>query len=238
MYLSFLTTKMNIHIVQGPRPPLQSPDIIIVVDVIRAFTSAHVAFTQGVRQIYLVDSISTGLALKSRHPEFILAGESNGLPIPGFDLSNSPFQFSRCNFRDKTLILKTTHGTEAALHAFRNLPVFVVGFINAKKTADWIRTMDTLTPLSNITIIASHPTSDEDLACAEYIRGYLTDHQPLTAEEVTGRIHMSACAKKFHDPSQAEFDARDLDMCARESPSPFVLRVVKGPYPSITRGGE
>ncbi len=226
---------MKVQIIQGPTPALHSTGIIVVIDVLRAFTSAHVAFTQGARQIRMVDSITAGLALKEQQPDYILAGEVQGLPVPGFDLPNSPFQLSQCNFQSKTLILKTTYGTKAALHALSGTQVFVAGFINAKQTAFYIKKLGSTSHSLFITLIASHPTSDEDLACAEYIRDHLTGHHSQTADEITQRIQRSEGAKKFHDRSQVAFDPRDLDICAKESDSPIVLGVEKGPHPIIMR---
>lgn len=226
---------MKVQIIQGPKPLLKAGGFHIVVDVIRAFTVAHVAMTQGVRQICLVESISAALALKDQNPEYILAGEHNGLPVPGFDLPNSPYTFSTLNLQGKTLILKTTYGTEAALNALQGAHVFVAGFINAKITALYVKQLAANNPKKIITIIASHPTSDEDLACAQYIQDLLTDRNKITVEEVANRIRMSDCARKFSDRSKTAFDPRDLERCSQESDSAVVLRVTKAKFPIIER---
>ena len=226
---------MKVQVIQGPKPLLKAGGIHIVVDVIRAFTVAHIAMAQGADQIRLVESIPTAFALKGQSPEYILAGERDGLPVPGFDLPNSPYKFSQLNLKGKTLILKTTYGTEAALHALHGAQVFVAGFINAKKTALFVKHLEANTHQKIITIIASHPTSDEDLACAQYIQGLITGHNQITVEEVTRRIQMSDCAKKFQDRSQTAFDPRDLEICAKESDSAVVLRVANGQFPTIKR---
>jgi 2-phosphosulfolactate phosphatase len=226
---------MKVQIIQGPKPLLRDGGIHIVVDVIRAFTVAHIAMAQGAHQIRLVESIPTAFALKGQSPESILAGERDGLPVPGFDLPNSPYKFSQLNLEGKTLILKTTYGTEAALHALHGAQAFVAGFINAKKTALFVKHLETNTHEKIITIIASHPTSDEDLACAQYMQGLITGRNQITVEEVTRRIRMSDCAKKFHDQSQTAFDPRDLEICAKESDSAVVLRVAKDIFPTIKK---
>jgi 2-phosphosulfolactate phosphatase len=226
---------MEIHIIQGSKTPLEAGGIHIVIDVIRAFTVAHIAIAQGAHQIRLVDTIAAAFALKGQSPEYILAGERDGLPVPGFDLPNSPYKFSQLNLKGKTLILKTTYGTEAALHALHGAQVFVAGFINAKITALYVKQLEANNQKKIITIIASHPTSDEDLACAQYIQGLITGHNQITVEEVTRRIQMSECAKKFQDRSQTAFDPRDLEICAKESDSAVVLRVAKGQFPTIKR---
>jgi 2-phosphosulfolactate phosphatase len=226
---------MEVHITQGPKPQLEAGGIHIVVDVIRAFTVAHIAMAQGAYQICLVDTIAAAFALKHQSPEYILAGERDGLPVPGFDLPNSPYKFSKGNLKGKTIILKTTYGTEAALNALHGTHVFVAGFINAKRTALYVKRLEADNQKKIITIIASHPTSDEDLACAEYIQDLITGHHRMTVEEVTNRIRKSHCAKKFYDESQAAFDPRDLEICSKEDDSAVVLRVTKAMFPTIER---
>jgi len=226
---------MKVQIIQGPKPLLKAGGFHIVVDVIRAFTVAHVAMTQGARQIRLVESISTALALKRQNPEYLLAGERDGLPVPGFDLPNSPYTLSKLNLQGKTLILKTTYGTEAALNALQGAHVFVAGFINAKITALYVKQLAANNQKKSITIIASHPTSDEDLACAQYIQDLITGRNRITVAEVTKRIRMSDCARKFYDRSKTAFDPRDLEICSKESDSAMVLCVTKAKVPTIER---
>lgn len=226
---------MEVHIIQGPKTPLGAGGIHIVLDVLRAFTVAHIAIAQGGRQICLVDTIAAAFALKRQNPEYILAGERDGLPVPGFDLPNSPFTFSKLNLQGKTLILKTTFGTEAALNALHGSHVFVAGFINAKITALYVKQLASNNQKKIVTIIASHPTSDEDLACAQYIADLITGHKGITVEEVTNRIRLSDCAKKFYDRSETGFDPRDLEICSKESDSALVLCVTKAKVPIIER---
>ncbi|MCA9422621.1 MAG: 2-phosphosulfolactate phosphatase, partial [Nitrospira sp.] len=178
-------------------------------------------------------SIKTALALKQQNPEYILAGERDGLPVPGFDLPNSPYAFSQLNLQEKTLILKTTYGTEAALRALQGAHVFVAAFINAKRTALDVKQLNANNQRKTIRIIASHPTSDEDLACAQYIEDLITDRHRIPVEDVTKRIRTSDCAKKFVDPSQPAFDPRDLELCSQESDSAVVLHVTKAGLPTI-----
>jgi 2-phosphosulfolactate phosphatase len=226
---------MKVQIIQGPKAPLEAGGIHIVIDVIRAFTVAHIAIAQGAHQIRLVDTIATAFALKRQNPEYILAGERDGLPVPGFNLPNSPYTLSKLKLQGKTLILKTTYGTEAALNVLQGAHVFVAGFINAKITALYVKQLASNNQKKTITIIASHPTSDEDLACAQYIQGLITGRNKITVAEVTKRIRMSDCARKFYDRSQTAFDPRDLEICSKESDSAVVLRVTKAKLPIIER---
>jgi 2-phosphosulfolactate phosphatase len=66
----------------------------------------------------------------------ILGGERGGLPIPGFDLGNSPGDYTREVCAGKTLVMTTTNGTRAILASQEAERVYIASFANAKATAD------------------------------------------------------------------------------------------------------
>lgn len=104
---------------------------VVVLDIFRASTSITTAFTNGCRRIVPVASIEDALALRGQYPGALLAGERQAKPIPGFDLSNSPFEFSRQAVADKTIIMTTTNGTVALQAAAKASRVYVGAFVNA-----------------------------------------------------------------------------------------------------------
>ncbi|WP_026672214.1 2-phosphosulfolactate phosphatase [Alkalihalobacterium bogoriense] len=223
---------MAIRILQGHQHSLAQkeadPHINVVIDVIRAFTVAHYAFCSGVKEIYLVDTVEEAFALKQQHPDFLLAGEVNGLPIQGFDLDNSPVTFQSKNLQDKTIIQKTTNGVHATLHALDADYTLVTGFSNAKTTAKYIQGLQAHSPtLQNINLIASHPTGDDDLACAEYMKSIILDHDNITVEETIQRIEQSHVADKFFDNKNEHFSKEDISLCTVEMHELFVMVVKK-----------
>ena len=65
---------------------------VVVVDVLRAFTTAAYAFAAGAAEIWLVADVDEALAFKRSHPGALAMGENGGRRVPGFELSNSPFE--------------------------------------------------------------------------------------------------------------------------------------------------
>ena len=61
---------------------------VVVVDVIRAFTTAAYAFGSGAAEIDLVGDVEEALAFKEVHPGTITLGEDRGLRPEGFDHPN------------------------------------------------------------------------------------------------------------------------------------------------------
>lgn len=219
---------MEIRILQGHSPNVDDGEFAnVIIDVIRAFTCSHLAFMGGAKQVVLVSSVAEALKYRQQHPDVLLAGEVDGLPIDGFDLSNSPVQFAKSDLRGRGLVQRTTNGVQAALSAMRAEHPLVTGFTCADATVLYLqKKIAEAQKEVRINLIASHPTSDEDVACAEYMRGQLLGTGLPSASEVGRRIRNAEAAKKFFDPAQSAFDPLDIEYCTRRYAPEFVMRIV------------
>jgi len=228
---------LEITIYQGNDHSLPPSDITIVIDVIRAFTVAHYAFLKGAEKIYLVETVDDAFRIKEQFPNYLLAGEVMGLPIEGFDLDNSPVSLMSKNVMGKILVQKTTNGVKATLHSLHAENLYVTGFSNARTTALFIKEMvHDLKREHQINIVASHPQGDDDLVCAEFIKGIIEGRELLTKKDVTERIRKSVVAEKFFDPEKPEFNPEDIAYCVKEVPGTFLMKVNKnGGIPMIER---
>ena len=90
---------------------------VVVVDVLRAFTTAAYAFAAGARRIWLVDSVAEALAIKAARPGTLAMGEDGGRRIPGFDFANSPAEVSRADLRGRDVVQRTSAGTRGVVAA-------------------------------------------------------------------------------------------------------------------------
>ncbi|MCI0521281.1 MAG: 2-phosphosulfolactate phosphatase, partial [Chloroflexi bacterium] len=68
--------------------------VAVVIDVLRAFTTAAFAFAAGAEEILLTDTVENALDLRRRFPGALVMGEVGGLPPQGFDFGNSPATLS------------------------------------------------------------------------------------------------------------------------------------------------
>ncbi len=215
--------KKQITLYQG-KQALAYADVNIIIDVLRAFTVSDYAFQQGVERIILASNENEAFQLRDENT--YLSGEKNGgYQIPNFDYGNSPYALSMISLHDKQLVQKTTNGVAVTLTSLNAQHVFVTGYSNAYTTAKYI---STLKQCQKINIIASHPTGDEDLACAEYIKAILLNQydQRQHLEEVTVyRILNSEAAQKFHDPKNTKFSILDLGLCIINTRNNFVMKV-------------
>ncbi len=66
--------------------------VAIVVDALRASATTASLLHYGAQQIIVVEDVAAAFAERDRRPGAWLAGERGGLPVPGFDMGNSPLQ--------------------------------------------------------------------------------------------------------------------------------------------------
>lgn len=110
----------------------------VVVDVLRATTSIVAAFQHGCRSILPVASPEEARRVREAAPEALLAGEQGGERIPGFDLGNSPRDFSREAVAGRDLILTTSNGTKALRAVGGGRIVAIGAFLNRAAVGDWL----------------------------------------------------------------------------------------------------
>jgi 2-phosphosulfolactate phosphatase len=105
---------------------------VIVVDVIRASTTIISALAAGAAGIYPAGSHEDAVRLVQSlgRGDTILAGERRGLPIDGYQLGNSPAEFTPKAVAGKRVILNTTNGTRALVAAEPAERVLVGAFVN------------------------------------------------------------------------------------------------------------
>ena len=109
----------------------------IVIDVLRAATTIAYALDAGATEVIPCLEVSDALALAERFDddEIVLGGEREGLPIDGFQLGNSPEEYSADRVGGKKVIFTTTNGTRAMDRARRADVIFIAAMVNASATA-------------------------------------------------------------------------------------------------------
>jgi 2-phosphosulfolactate phosphatase len=70
-------------------------------------------FERGAARVIVAETLEQAQTAAQRHPGWLLCGERNVKPVPGFDYGNSPVQFSQLDLTGRDLILTTTNGTRA-----------------------------------------------------------------------------------------------------------------------------
>lgn len=114
------------------KPEAFSGCVAIVVDALRASTTITQALAAGATRVYPTLTVDEARALKTRADlrEAVLGGERGGVRIEGFDLGNSPLEYTRERVGGRPVVFTTTNGTAALLHAARAARVLVGSLSN------------------------------------------------------------------------------------------------------------
>ena len=103
---------------------------VVVVDILRATTTILHALANGAVEVRVVKKVEeTRNLAKCKKEPFALGGERGGIKIEGFDLGNSPEEYSETQIGGKTVIFTTTNGTKAMKHAKYAAKSFVGAFV-------------------------------------------------------------------------------------------------------------
>lgn len=209
----------------------QAEGLVVVIDVVRAFTTAAHAFDASASEIVLTDDMDEALALRQRLPGAWVMGEALGIKPAAFDLGNSPAALSQVDLDGRRLIQRTSAGTRGVVAAFSRADTLLTCSLNvAAATARHIQRLapDVLTFI--ITgIQAGNPDNDgdEDAVCADYVTSLLRG-EPLSTAELTRRVRDSFVGRTlFLNPDQPAFRAVDLDYCCKIDCFEFVMPVTE-----------
>lgn len=115
-------------------------DAVVVIDVLRATTTMLYALAAGAREVIPCLEVDQALRLAATLPagQSLLGGERGGRRIEGFDLGNSPAEYTPERVAGKSLIVTTTNGTRALEMAKQARRVWIGGFVNAAALVDAI----------------------------------------------------------------------------------------------------
>jgi len=194
--------------------------IVLIIDVLRAFSTAAYAFSRGANEIRLVGAIQEALDLKAKIPNAKAMGEVGGLPPQGFDFGNSPTRILEHDLAGITLIQRTGAGTQGAVRAVNADVMLATSFVVAQATMDYVLK---LKPNVLSFVITGGMGNDEDVACAEYLEKQFTG-QAVEAESFIKRVYASRDALE-HMEEHPQLPYADLDYCSRINNFDFAMPI-------------
>jgi len=112
-------------------PPL-TDKIAVVIDVFRATSTMVTALANGCQALIPVLTTEEAIERRINEPGSLLGGERKALRIEGFDLGNSPFDYTPEKVGGKKIIMTTTNGTRAIQAVAAARRVWVASFLNAE----------------------------------------------------------------------------------------------------------
>lgn len=149
--------------------------VVLVIDVLRASTTIAVALASGARAVIPFEGVdeATMRARSLDRSEVLLAGERRMAPVPGFDLGNSPREFTAATVAGKTVLLTTSNGTAAMVAAQGAAEVVIGAYVNHGAVLARLRAAARAGQSLSIVCAGSNGRfALEDAACAgRFVRG-------------------------------------------------------------------
>ena len=209
--------------------PPEPFDVVIVIDVCRAFTTAAYALAGGARRIYLVSTADEAINMRAVNPTWRLMGESGGRPLERFDYWNSPTELSQADVKGVTLVQRTSAGTQGIAMWQRSVytPVlFAASFVTARATAEAVRALN---PNSVGFVVTGRRLPDdngeEDIACADYLQALLEGYQ-VSPEPFLRRARLEMDGRPPLDDAEKErIVVSDIALCLQANVFDFAMPV-------------
>lgn len=165
---------------------------VVAIDVLRAFTTAAYAFAAGAAEIWLVAGVDEAVELGRQMPEAIVMGEEHGRRPPGFHLANSPVAVSEADVSGRTLVQRTSAGTQGVVAATGADRLFVASLVCASATAAAINQAGLGPPTYVITgRFPDRPDGGEDDLLTAHLIERARTGQPLDAEATAYAVAQS-----------------------------------------------
>ena len=206
----------------------EASGLAVIIDVFRAFSCEPLFFHFGAKKIILEADPVKAVAIKKRHPEFILVGEVNEVPIEGADLGNSPSHIilkGKDYFKDKVVVHRTTAGVTGTATALERADEVLLGsFLMARAIAEYIKKRNP----DVVTLVAmgdrAKSRAPEDEACADYLEHLLTG-RPYDRIEALKEVIFQPTAQKFIQGAREYLPREDPVFCLQHDIFDFVLTV-------------
>lgn len=197
---------------------------VAIIDVFRAFTTAAVALANGASRVIMVGTVEEALALRTSGIAQVCIGEVGGKAPAGFDFGNSPFEVSEIYFHGRTIVQRTSAGTQGVVAASGAGRLYAAALVTASATARALRAAApapiSLVAMGNNALVRT----DEDELCALHLRNLLQG-RPGDGAALRQLILAGGEAARFHDPARPHLHPGDLDIALDIDRYDFAIRV-------------
>jgi 2-phosphosulfolactate phosphatase len=187
---------------------------VVVIDVLRSFTTIAYAFAQGAREVVPVDSVEAARRLRAEDPQALAIGAvGGGTPADGLDMGNSPAQVAGLDLRGRRIIQYTAGGTRGLVACDRAVILLAGSLVCAGATARYLRLLEPPSVTLVVTGVWKDRDGDEDHACADLIEALLRGDDPPRAH-FAERLRRSDFGRRFLAGADPHLPAADLECAA------------------------
>jgi len=210
---------------------------VVVIDVLRSFTTAAYALARGASEVVAVDSVEAAGELRRRDRNAVAIGAvGGGTPAPGLDMGNSPSQVAALDLSGRRVILYTAGGTRGLIACDHAGVLLAASLVCAGATAALLRALAPPSVTLVVTGIWTDRDGDEDHACADLIEALLRGDDPPRAPYAV-RVRDSDFGRRFSAGNDPHLPAADLDCCAAVDRFDFALPIQRTGHGMVIRRG-
>ena len=185
--------------------------VVVVIDVLRAFTTAAYAFASGASAIWLVGTVDEARELAAEIPGALTMGEDHGRRPEGFDFSNSPVAVADADLAGRVLVQRTSAGTQGVIAAKNAERLFAASLVCASATARAVNA--TALGVPTYVVTGRFPDTpdggEDDLVTAQLIeRARLGE--PLAIPATQNAVATSRWAKRMAQMDEGDVHPDDI----------------------------
>ena len=214
---------MRVLLTGGVEGAREARGVVVVIDVLRAFTVSAYALAGGASEVVYVAEVEEAIRVAEAIPGALLSAEVDGLPVAGVAISNSPTMIAAADLEGRTLVQRSSAGVQALLAAVEADALLGGALVVAGAT---VRRIAELEP-ELVTLVASRPDHPEDTACAAYLAGLLGGGRPDLAS-LLAPLRASDRYAELAAGRWPGFPASDLELALATDRFDFPLAVETG----------
>jgi 2-phosphosulfolactate phosphatase len=202
---------------------------VVVIDVIRAFSTAAYAFGSGAEAIFLVSGVDEALRFKADHPGVLAMGENHGLRPDGFDFPNSPAAMAGADLAGRTLVQRTSAGTQGVVNATDATRLWAASLACASATARAVEAAGLGDPAYVITgCFPDRPDASggDDRLTAGYIEAIRLGEHTDPGATARALLGTDEAQRTLMLPPE-HCDPTDIELAARVDAFDFAMEVVR-----------
>jgi 2-phosphosulfolactate phosphatase len=147
----------HVHDIFHRMPPgATAGGIAVVIDVLRASTTMVTAVAEGAAGVWPVAALDEARRTAARlGPAAVLGGERGGTRMSGFDLGNSPLEYTRDRIGGREVVITTTNGTAAIAACEAAAETLVGAIVNRRAVAAAIRRLALREGLTDVHLVCA-----------------------------------------------------------------------------------
>ena len=166
---------------------------VVVIDVLRASSVMITALAHGAKAFIPAATVKDAFQVASgiSDDECLLGGERDTKIVKGFDLGNSPLDYTEEKVQGKTIVLATSNGTKALKALEQAKRIFIGTFLNMKALTEKLAELDELVLVCSGT---NNNFSMDDALCASKIVDHIAAKKQVKLSDMALTLQ-----KAFHD---------------------------------------